>query len=1011
VVVVPVVVPATKAAALSPTQYRVPGFSLGDGQDTNMPDTLTNFVYLPSGRILAINKEGQVRQGNFGDPPGSWAPVAFNSADPINSDIDRGLVGLAIAPDYATTGSVYLMYDFSQDNCAPKETPAAVNNVCGRVSRLTAQNPAAPTALVNEQEILRFPAFSAYGIGNDQSHTVGTVIAMPDGTLFVGNGDSSSFDPEHGGGGSYDPTSFFAQDVTSPRGKIFHINPDGSGVSSNKFYDASNPSSWASRVYVYGLRNPFRFSVKPGTNTLYIGDVGSGEYEEIDVAHGGENFGWPCYEGPLDNRNEFSGDPSCQNQYNQGTAGITAPLFSYAHGPIVNGVMQPEGVGHAIIGGEFYTGLAYGPLNGAYIFGDAPYGVIYALRTDGSDNLISAPADRTDWFIGPNNTTNSPPDGGVGIPVAFHTAPDGNIQIADLSASRIFELQGCTTGCPPVARGTVNPIGGKPNQTLFTFDGSQSYDPAGKALTYTWDFGDGTAPQTGAAVQQHVYATAANFTAHLTVSDGPLSATADVAVTTLHSPPTIRLVPDKQGSYAVNDPVTMTALAFDESGNQLTGTAIQWQLTIHHCPDLCHIHPTTPTPVPTGVTFTTVAPNHGTNFYLTFSATATASYGLSATATCNLQVGANPVDNPVCGSGRYTPVQPYRLFDTRDPAKSPLGSGAPLMPGQVMAVDLSNQPGAPPAKSAVLLNVTTDQPQAAGYVKAFPCGTEPYISTVNFDPGQTAANLAMVQLPPNNQVCFTSFVPTHLIVDVSGWFAPAESGGAGYTTVPPERVLDTRTKAPLQPMEEFRFGLAGKAGFPADATAALINLTATNTAAPGYVRVYPCGEEQDVSNVNYAAGQTVANLASVKVAAGGDICFRSYAQADIVVDLAGWYSPAGTAAFVAASPVRLFDTRSNSGVSRLAPMQEVAFQVGGASVPPFATSVALNVTAAAPDAAGYVAVYPCGTEPFISNVNYRAGQVAAANLAVVKLPADGRVCFKSFASTDLVVDLAGWYVG
>jgi hypothetical protein len=80
-------------------------------------------------------------------------------------------------------------------------------------------------------------------------------------------------------------------------------------------------------------------------------------------------------------------------------------------------------------------------------------------------------------------------------------------------------------------------------------------------------------------------------------------------------------------------------------------------------------------------------------------------------------------------------------------------------------------------------------------------------------------------------------------------------------------------------------------------------------------------------------------------------------------------------------------------------------------VPPGASSVALNVTAAAPDAAGYIAAYPCGTDPFISNVNYRAGQVAAANLAVVKLPPDGRICFKSFAPTDLVVDLAGWYVG
>src|SRR5205814_2423699 len=144
---------------------------------------------------------------------------------------------------------------------------------------------------------------------------------------------------------------------------------------------------------------------------------------------------------------------------------------------------------------------------------------------------------------------------------------------------------------------------------------------------------------------------------------------------------------------------------------------------------------------------------------------------------------------------------PYRLLDTRDPATSPLGTGQPLVPGQTMAVDLTGQRGAPGGASAVLLNVTTDQPQAAGYVKTFPCGAEPYISTVNFDPGQTAANLASVLLPPDNKVCFTTFVPTHLIVDVSGWYAPAEYGGVGYTTIPPERVLDTRTATPLQPLQ------------------------------------------------------------------------------------------------------------------------------------------------------------------------------------------------------------------
>src|SRR4029077_19753050 len=163
------------------------------------------------------------------------------------------------------------------------------------------------------------------------------------------------------------------------------------------------------------------------------------------------------------------------------------------------------------------------------------------------------PTSKDDWFIGPGNTNNEPPNGGVGIPVAFHPGANGNIQIADLSASKIYELKGCTNGCPPVARASVNPIGGKANQTVFTFDGSQSYDPDGNPLSYTWDFGDNTGG-TGAVIQ-HVYTTENDFTAHLTVNDGSDSATAAVPVTTRHLPPTIRLVPDKQGSYAVNDPV------------------------------------------------------------------------------------------------------------------------------------------------------------------------------------------------------------------------------------------------------------------------------------------------------------------------------------------------------------------------------------------------------------------------------------------------------------------------
>ena len=176
---------------------------------------------------------------------------------------------------------------------------------------------------------------------------------------------------------------------------------------------------------------------------LYIGDVGSDEYEEINVARGGENFGWPCYEGPNDNINEeFAAQ--CPGPHDG--AGITPPLWYYAH-------LNP-GPGNAVIGGTFYNGSNYGPLNGSYFFADNPFGVMWTLKTDGNDNLVSAPAGRDDWFVGPPNT-GYPPDGGLGLPVAIHTAPNGNIQYADLDQSDIYELQGCGANCPPVAAATV----------------------------------------------------------------------------------------------------------------------------------------------------------------------------------------------------------------------------------------------------------------------------------------------------------------------------------------------------------------------------------------------------------------------------------------------------------------------------------------------------------------------------------------------------------------------------
>jgi glucose/arabinose dehydrogenase len=1022
-----------------------PGFNVTRTTQPNI-ESLTNFAFLPggSGTMLAIGKCGGLTRGTI---TGGWTIVSWPAQGAVYCALgDRGLLGIAVDLDGSTL-SVYLLYDYMGGD----------GRIYGRLSKFTANSATAPTSLSGGQTVLDgMPSFSANHPGaGDDSHTIGTVLVAPDHSLFVGVGDGSSANFP-------DESALNAQNIDSPRGKIFHIDASGNGLSTNPFFDG-NPTSWRSRVFAYGLRNPFRFSLPPGTNNrLYIGDVGWKMWEEINVADGGENFGWPCWEGPLSERNEYRTMAACQQAYANPPSNLKGPLYWWDH---ANG-------NNAAVGGEFAAGVDYGAYSGAYFFGDFAWSKLWAFEQPGSPRRMFGGCSGGD-ALGCD----------LGATVAIHQGPNGDLFLADITGNRVIELRylGCGGNCPPAVSAFVDPPASRDLATDFRFDASASYDPEGGALTFSWNFGDGgTAP---GAVVTHRYTTHGDFNATVQVTDSQgASDTLTLPVTTNHSLPTLTLSSGKSGPYAVGDPVTVTATSRDENNVTLTGTSITWAPVLHHCPlgvetSHCHIHPQGSG---VGNTYRTVVADHGDDSYVEFVATATDSNGYTKTARFNLPMdehtitananapgvvmslnsGGGPapltakaITNSVnrltapttapdgavflqwsdgdtnttktftlpaadvsftafftTPPGRFTPVQPYRLLDTRDAAKSPGGVAAPLEPGQTLVADLSGQPGAPAGGTAVLLNVTSTEPAAAGYVRAFPCGPEPDISTVNFDPGLTAANLAVVRLPMDGRVCFTSFVPTHLVVDVSGWYAPG-GGGSGYSAVEPVRVLDTRETGPLGAGQELRFGLAGRSGFPADATAALINLTATNTTAPGYVRAYPCGEEQEVSNVNYTSGQTVANLVAVKVAPGGDVCFRTWATTDLVVDLAGWFSPTGTSAFVVPSQVRLLDTRSTPGFTRLAAGQELAVTIGGGAVPAGATAVALNVTAAAPDVAGYVTVYPCGTDPFVSNVNYRALQVAAANLAVVKLPVDGRICFRSFSPTDLVVDLAGWYVG
>ena len=198
----------------------------------------------------------------------------------------------------------------------------------------------------------------------------------------------------------------------------------------------------------------------------------------------------------------------------------------------------------------------------------------------------------------------------------------------------------------------------------------------------------------------------------------------------------------------------------------------------------------------------------------------------------------------------------------------------------------------------------------------------------------------------------------------------------------------------------------------------VLNVTVTNPVGSGYVTVFPCGQSVPLaSNLNYVAGQTVPNAVVAKVGAGGKVCINSFAATDLVVDVAGYF-PTLTVFVPLSAPQRLADTRPGAstadgqfaGGGKLAAGVPLELPVvGRAGVPADAASVVLNVTVTNPVGSGNVTVFPCGQSvPLASNLNYVAGQTVP-NAVVAKVGAGGKVCINSFAATDLVVDVAGYF--
>jgi hypothetical protein len=358
-----------------------------------------------------------------------------------------------------------------------------------------------------------------------------------------------------------------------------------------------------------------------------------------------------------------------------------------------------------------------------------------------------------------------------------------------------------------------------------------------------------------------------------------------------------------------------------------------------------------------------------------------------------------PVADPVTQSVGL--ASPKRLVDTRS------GLGAPAQPigrGATLTVTVRGT-DVPADARAVALNITAVDPQEAGFMVVGTCDRLlPVTSNVNFGPGQTTANLAITPIGTDGTVCIYSTSRADVVVDLVSVYA----SDADIVIPPAQRLLDTRL-AGDRVVGDLEVPL-GSAGGSAAVRSVLVNVTVTDPAAAGWVRIRACDEPSTgTSNINFVPGQTVANLAAVRVSADeGRLCAFSNVPTHLVIDLLGM-TGAGSS-HLGPRAERVLDTRDGTGVAagRLAAGQ--VLHLSGPAVPAGAYARFVNVTVTEPEAAGFVTVWPCSASvPGTSTVNFRAGDTRA-NSTIVNLAADGSMCVYTSVSTHLVIDLQESYV-
>src|SRR5215213_8118026 len=377
----------------------------------------SNVEFSQDGRVFVAEKSGLIKvfDGLSDSTPTTFADLRTK----VHNFWDRGLLGLALAPNFPSDPHVYVLYtyDAAIGGTAPRWGTAGVSSdpcptppgatadgcvVSGRLSKLTASG----DTMTGSEQVLIEDWCQQY-----PSHSLGDLAFGADGALYVSGGDGASFnfadygqdgnplnpcgDPPGGVGSTLRPPTaeggaLRSQDLRTSGdpvtldGSILRVDPaTGAALPNNPLIGRANAN--AKRIVAYGLRNPFRFTMRPGTNEVWLGDVGWRTWEEINRITNPtdstvENFGWPCYEG----RGRQAGYDAanlntCENLYGQ--AAVKDPYYTYDHNAkVVSG--ETCGTGNSSVTGlAFYkTGLYPNAYDGALFFSDYSRNCIWAMK-------------------------------------------------------------------------------------------------------------------------------------------------------------------------------------------------------------------------------------------------------------------------------------------------------------------------------------------------------------------------------------------------------------------------------------------------------------------------------------------------------------------------------------------------------------------------------------------------------------------------------------------------------